>query len=124
MATSRAAPRAADDAELLARAGELVARGWCKRGIAQDRDGRHVEPWSERACRWSPLGALLKVWYEDPVGRARAFEAAYLALALATGGRLEDWSAARWRTEQHVLNAFSRAREYLPAARRHLRSEP
>jgi hypothetical protein len=68
------------------------------------------------ARRWSPLGALLRTWYESPSADAEAFRIAYTALANATGGRLEEWNAARWRTRRHVLNAFGRARIYVPAA--------
>jgi hypothetical protein len=110
-----------EDMQLLERAAELVAFGWCQRALAYDRDGRQVEPWREDARSWSPLGALLTAWYEDPGAGKDAFEAAYTALALATGGRLEEWNAARWRTRQHVLSAFFRAHEYLPPARRRIR---
>jgi hypothetical protein len=115
---SRALP---EDVQLLERAAELVADGWCQRALAQDRDGRQVEPWSESARSWSPLGALLTAWYEGRGVSRDAFKAAYASLALATGGRLEEWNAARWRTERHVCAAFFRAQEYLPVARRQVR---
>ena len=96
---------------LLARAEELVRRGWCRGALARDPDGRVVEPWSESARAWSPLGALLKVWLEqDSAGGNETFREAYTALALATGGRLEEWNSARWRTRSHVERAFLRAR--------------
>jgi hypothetical protein len=44
---------------LLGRASELVAYGWCQRTDAEDADGAGVPPWSERARRWSLLGALV-----------------------------------------------------------------
>lgn len=102
---------------LLAESASLVARGWCQGTLALDDHGRRVEPWSESATRWSPLGALLRSWYESPTPDADAFRLAYSALATATGGRLEEWNAARWRTHRHVLNAFGRARIRDPAAR-------
>jgi hypothetical protein len=77
-------------------------------GIGPDV-GRRVEPWSESARLWSPLGALLRAWYESPSSDVEAFRLAYVALANATGGRLEEWNAARWRTRRHVLSAFRRA---------------
>jgi hypothetical protein len=117
-----AARRLPDDEELLVRAGELVIRGWCRHGLAEDSRGREVEPWSRNAARWSPLGALTKVWLETQEERAESFEVAYASLALATGGRLEEWNGARWRTKWHVLGAFARAREYLPQARREVRA--
>ena len=114
--------RSGQDVELLERALALVSSGWCQRGLAQDGDGHQVEPWSETARSWSPLGALLRAWYERPDGDHDAFAAAYTALALATGGRLEEWNAARWRALHHVRNALLRADEYLPVARRRVRS--
>jgi hypothetical protein len=100
--------------QLLTAAGELIAAGWCQNTLAEDRSGRAVEPWSEDACCWSPLGALTRVWHERRGVELDVFEAAYAALALATGGRPEEWNAARWRTKRHVLRAFARARDYLP----------
>lgn len=109
--------RAPPNAEqLLTAAGELIASGWCQNALAEDRYGRQVEPWSERACRWSPLGALTRVWHERRGVELDVFETAYAALALATGGRPEEWNGARWRTKRHVLRAFARARAYLPEA--------
>ena len=107
-----------EDERLLVRAGELVERGWCRNGLAQDRFGRQVEPWSRTASTWSPLGALLQAWYECGWDRVDAFGAAYLALSLATGGRVAEWNAASWRTKWHVMSAFGRARENLADARR------
>jgi len=114
--------RSQEDVVLLERASALVSSGWCQRGLARDRDGRQVEPWSETARSWSPLGALLRAWYERPEAGHDAFATAYSALALATGGRLEEWNAARWRAIHHVRNAFVRAEAYLPVARRRLRT--
>jgi hypothetical protein len=100
---------------LLEESGLLVARGWCQGSLAIDDDGRRVEPWSPSARRWSPLGALLRAWYESPSADAEAFRIAYTALANATGGRLEEWNAARWRAKRHVLNALGRARTHVPS---------
>jgi hypothetical protein len=110
------------DEQLLARAAELVRRGWCQKALAEDRHGRQVEPWSGGATRWSPLGALLGVWHERGSEGLESFETAYTSLCLATGGRLEEWNAAPWRTQWHVLSAFTRARENLPEARRQVHS--
>jgi hypothetical protein len=109
--------RLAREEELLERASRLIAKGWCQRSLAEDLRGRQVEPWSESACRWSPLGALTSVWYESPGGALDVFQVAYAALSLVTGGRLEDWNAEPWRTKWHVLNAFDRARGHLTEAR-------
>lgn len=106
-----------EDEQLLVRAAALVARGWCRRAPAEDWRGRPVDPRSASACRWSPLGALTKVWAESPGLSPDVFRTAWAALALATGGRPKDWSAAQWRTRAHVLRAFERARNSLPQAR-------
>lgn len=108
------------DRQFLDRAEALVALGWCQQALARDHRGRQVEPWSVDACSWSPLGALTKVWYERR-DQGEAFEVAYEALALATGGRPEEWNGARWRTKRHALNALARAREHLAVARRQVR---
>jgi hypothetical protein len=109
---NRLGPRSAE--LLLEEAGALVAAGWSQRALARDSEGREVEPWSQDARRWSPLGALTRVWHERRGTELEIFEAAYAALALATGGRPEEWNAARWRTHRHVIGAFARARGYLP----------
>jgi hypothetical protein len=103
--------------ELLAEAADRIAGGWCRTGLAEDGRGRKVEPWAESARRWSPLGALLAVWLDAPCTGRESLEIAYAALELATGGHLEDWNAAPWRTSWHVLSAFMRAGENVPAAR-------
>jgi hypothetical protein len=118
--TGRGHPSRSSAERLLAAAGALIADGWCQRALARDRDGREVEPWSVRACQWSPLGALTKVWHDQRGVELEVFEAAYAALALATGGRPEEWNAARWRSKRHVVRAFSRARDYLPEVWREL----
>jgi hypothetical protein len=103
---------------MLQRAAQLVARGWCQTALARDEDGRQVEPWSGSARSWSPVGALIRAWYESRPAELDAFSLAYAGLALATGGRVEEWNSARWRTKRHALSAFARAQGYLPAARR------
>jgi hypothetical protein len=122
MAAQSASPRLWEDEQLLARARELVERGWTQSALAEDGYGRQVEPWSGSAIRWSPLGALLRAWYERGGESTRDFGAAYVALALATGGKVAEWNAAPWRTRRHAASAFGRAREYLPEAREHART--
>lgn len=109
------------DEQLLDRARQLIEQGWCRNALAEDALGRRVQPWSASACRWSPVGALLWAWYEQDGNGADVFAAAYVALALATGGRVTEWSAAPWRTNHHVARAFVRARSYLPDARERAR---
>jgi hypothetical protein len=115
--SDRASPERLTEDRLLALAADRVARGWCRISLAEDRAGRRVEPWSPGACRWSPLGAMLAVWLERGDPRPEVLEVAYAALAIATGGRPEEWSAAPWRTAWHVLSALSRARQLVPQAR-------
>jgi hypothetical protein len=115
MATQGGRRSQADDERILACARALVARGWCRNALAEDRYGRQVEPWAHEAVRWSALGALLRGAWDE--GALDHFATAYFALAAATGGRLAEWNAAPWRTSRHVARAFLRAREYLPAAR-------
>lgn len=122
MVAEPAPHRSPNDEQLLARAAELVDRGWCRNALAEDQAGRPVEPWSETACRWSALGALLLAWYEAGGGRSDEFRSAYLALALATGGRVAEWSSAGWRTKWHVVSALRRARKFLPEARERARA--
>ncbi len=110
----------ADDEQFLARARDLVERGWCQVGLARDSNGRQVEPWRSCARSWSPLGALLAALYAGSDGSLDSFRIAYTCLALATGGRLEAWNAERWRTQQHVLSAFTRSRDLVPSVRRNL----
>jgi hypothetical protein len=107
-----------EDLQLLERGAELIARGWSQGALARDVLGREVEPWSETAASWSPLGALLAAWYESTCASRDAFEAAYAALAFATGGRVEEWNGERWRTQRHVRSAFFRAHEHIAAAAR------
>lgn len=104
--------------QLLTRAAELVAFDWCQGALARDAEGREVEPWTASACSWSPLGALMASWYEGVDDGLDAFRLAYASLALATGGRLEEWNSARWRTRDHVQRAFTRAAGFLALVRR------
>jgi hypothetical protein len=106
-----------EDEQLLVRAAELVARGWCQKAPAADWRRRPVDPRSPTACSWSPLGALTRVWSERSGAEPDVFRTAWTAFALATGGRPKDWNAAQWRTRAHVLRAFERARRSLPQAR-------
>lgn len=120
-ARSGAGHEAVTPERLLADAAERIAEGWCRTSLAEDRRGRRVAPWADTACCWSPLGALLAVWSQCHGAGSGALGTAYAALALATGGRPEEWNAAPWRTRRHVLSAFTRARTNVPDARRQLR---
>jgi hypothetical protein len=102
------------EAQLLAAAAALVARGWSRTGPAEDRNGALVEPSSPVARRWSPVGALEAVWQhrcrasQDPQQVTGAFERASLALTAVTGNA-DAWNRAHDRTHQDVIAAFDRA---------------
>src|SRR5205085_10411432 len=44
---------------ILTRASDLIGFGWCQGAEARDSEDAPTEPWSERAVRWSLLGALV-----------------------------------------------------------------
>jgi hypothetical protein len=119
---SRSIDRFPVDEQIVVRAAELVSRDWCRDALAEDQAGRRVEPWSDSARSWSTLGALINAWAERGAGRFDTLQIAYEAVALATGGRVEEWNAARWRTKWHVLSALARARMFLPQARQRVRA--
>jgi hypothetical protein len=96
------------DEQLLDRAAELVSGGWCQGALARDRHRRPVEPWSDSARRWSPLGAILAGWLRSESPRSDFLSAAG-ALSCAVGGHVEEWNDKPWRTHAHVLSAFRRA---------------
>lgn len=120
---SRSIDRFPIDEQILVRAAELVSLDWCRDALAEDQTGRRVEPWSDSARSWSTLGALISAWVDRGAGRFDTLQTAYEAVALATGGRVEEWNAARWRTKWHVLSALARARMFLPQARQRVRAD-
>jgi len=46
-------------AGLLTGAREYLREGWCQGADATDLLGQPVHPWSEQACHWSLLGAIV-----------------------------------------------------------------
>ena len=100
---------------LLAEAAARIVVGWCQKpgGGCATSSGRALE--RERLPLVAPRGAAF-VWFETAAERLDAFATAYTALALATGGRLEEWNAAPWRTKARA-RAFARAQSFGRSAR-------
>ena len=108
--------------EILRRAHDLVAFGWCQGADATDAEHHPVKPWSERACYWSLLGALsaaLGTPQQDmPESTARIAE---LRLALvAISDLVPDWSLQYWndhpnRTQSGVVQMLAAAHEHCRA---------
>jgi len=102
--------------EILRRAHDLVAFGWCQRADARDAGYRPVQPWSSQACSWSLLGALVAAL--DAPGEAIPESPeliAELRLALVavsetlTAWSLEDWNDATERTQAEVIDTLAAA---------------
>lgn len=109
--------------EILWRAHDLVAFGWCQGADATDAEHQPVEPWSARACHWSLLGALAAALgppqQDTPESPALITE---LRLALvAISDLIPDWSLQHWndhpnRTQSGVLEMLAAAHEHCSAA--------
>jgi hypothetical protein len=102
--------------EILRRARDLVAFGWCQRVDAQDAEHRSVEPWSSRACYWSLLGALAAAMDAPREGHADSPAlVAELRLALvAVSETISAWSLQGWndepdRTQAEVVEMLTAA---------------
>jgi hypothetical protein len=105
-------------ADILRRARDLVAFGWCQAADATDAAGRPVDPWSAHACHWSLLGALAAALGAPnphiPETHARIAE---LRLALvAISDLIPDWSLQRWN--DHPARAQSDVVATLASAQR------
>ncbi len=101
---------------LLVAAKRLIERGWCTGVDARDRAGREVEPWDERAARWSLLGAIVAVLEreakergETPIEELAA--ALYALAAVIETDSLADWNDQPDRDQGEVLDALSTAAE-------------
>lgn len=102
--------------QMLSDAYELVLSGWCQGAGARDELGRPIEPSSAFARRWSPSGALERVWRRasgDPDEALEAFERANLALAAAIKDLPERWNDAPVRTRAQVLDVLIDAHRFL-----------
>jgi hypothetical protein len=103
--------------EILRRARDLVAFGWCQGADATDAEHRPAEPWSSRACYWSLLGALAAALDAPREGRADS-PALVAELRLALVGvseTISDWSLETWndepnRTQSEVVEMLNAAR--------------
>ena len=102
--------------QMLSDAYELVLSGWCQGAGARDELGRPIEPSSAFARRWSPSGALERVWRRssgDPDEALEAFERANLALAAAIKDVPERWNDSPFRTHAQVLDVLIDAHRFL-----------
>ena len=99
---------------LLGRARELVAYGWCQRTDAEDAEGAGVPPWSERARRWSLLGALVAAVdlpAEPGPLTLRPLRRALAALAeIIDEPLLAEWNDQPGRTQGEVVRTLDAAR--------------
>jgi hypothetical protein len=91
---------------LLIRARGLIARGWCRGTLARSFLGFQVSPYSTRACRWCPSGALraARLTASDLVWRC----ACTRLIAAIDGEDLSEFSD-RQEAVEPVLAAFDRA---------------
>ncbi len=117
-------------ADLLERAAERVASGWCQLASAQDLDGHSVDPSSIRSVRWCAVGAIVKAGEAadlDVIARAISMLAAWLAdqgfvpgpegspsgtsweTALAGVVRIAEWNDHPSRTAAEVAHALRAA---------------
>jgi hypothetical protein len=106
--------------DILARAQQLVAQGWCQSVDARDGRGARSAPWSRDARSWSVLGALVASAGVGPDVSAHLSDAA-LGQAVALLARaanvqsLQAWNDDPARTREDVLEAFDRALELVAA---------
>jgi hypothetical protein len=102
--------------EILRRAHDLIAFGWCQGADATDAAGQPVDPWSAHACHWSLLGALAAtLGPPDPHTPETPALIAELRLALvAISDVIPDWSLQHWndhtaRTQAGIVDTLASA---------------
>jgi hypothetical protein len=104
---------------MLQEARGLLLKGWSRGAQARDAQGEVVLPWSDEACSWSLLGALLATWQVHDMADAdfvahradaRALGDATQALGEATGtAALDQWNDAEERSLGEVVAAVDSA---------------
>ena len=111
-------------AEILRRAHDLVAFGWCQRADATDAERNPVEPWSARACRWSLLGALAaalgpprEIMPESLALIAELRRALVAVSELITDSSLQHWNDQPRREQTHVVAVLAAARKQCGVAK-------
>jgi len=109
--------------EILHRAHDLIAFGWCQQADATDANHDPVEPWSARACHWSLLGALAAALGppRDETPESPALVAELRLALVAISDQIPDWSLQRWndhpeRTQTGVAAMLTTALEDCRAA--------
>jgi hypothetical protein len=100
--------------QILVRARQLVAFGWCQGSDACDAQGAPVPPWSEEASSWSLLGALVAAVdlpSEPDAVTLRPLRRALAALAeVVEEPLLAVWNDKPARTQAQVLATLDAAR--------------
>jgi hypothetical protein len=102
--------------EILRRARDLIAFGWCQGFDATDAAHHPVDPWSAHACHWSLLGAFAAaLGPPDPHTPEKPALIAELRLALiAVSDLIPDWSLQHWndhpaRTQADIVATLANA---------------
>ena len=107
--------------QLLQRARDLVAFGWCQGVEARDAAGLEVEPWSATACHWSLLGAIVASLDPPVTAAEESLPLSELALALAAlaevvvEASLAAWNDDALRSQAEVVRTLEQARAQLPS---------
>jgi hypothetical protein len=100
--------------QILVRARELVAYGWCQGADARDQRGAPVPPWSDEARRWSLLGALVAAVdlpAEPGAGVLGPLRRALAALAeIVEEPLLATWNDDPERSQEDVVGTLDEAR--------------
>ena len=123
------APRSA--VQILRRAHDLVAFGWCQGADATDAHHDPVEPWSARACYWSLLGALAAVLGppQEDVAESPELIAELRVALVALSDSIPDSSLQRWnddreRTQAGVVATLATAHQHCGSTTADKRARP
>ena len=96
------------EAELLRKAREKVAAGWCQYKFAEDNEGNEISCTAPDAAKYSMLGAVLSVCDDPPLERKVA---GFLALVIEGDkrGSLTHCNDRYGRTREEVLAKYDAA---------------
>jgi hypothetical protein len=90
--------------EVLAKAKELVEKGWTQRYFAVDADGDEVCWDSKFACKFCAMGALYRASGRLGYGTDVAIAARGIVINLIPGTILGAWNDLPGRTQEQVVN--------------------
>jgi len=106
-------------AEIVRRAHDLIAFGWCQGADATDAADHPVDPWSAHACHWSLLGALAAALGrphpdtpESPACIAQLRFALVAISDLIPDGSLQHWNDHPARTQADVVATLASAQRH------------